>query len=120
MHSVLPNLALLHKAGIRTNNLSIEFHTHKEDEEWLNNTLREKGIKQGDMFVHIHPTSRWLFKCWQDEAMASLIDRIQEQYRVKVVMTCSPDKREVDKAGRLIGPARTGPVAFSGQHSLKK
>ena len=119
-HTVLQNLELLNKAGIRTNNLSIEFHTHKEDEEWLNNTLCEKGIKHGDMFVHIHPTSRWLFKCWQDEAMASLIDRIQEQYRVKVVMTCSPDKREMDKAGRIIALTRKEPVAFIGDISLKK
>ena len=119
-HTVLQNLELLNKAGMRTNNLSIEFHTRKEDEEWLNNTLCEKGIKHGDMFVHIHPTSRWLFKCWRDEAMASLIDRIQEQYGVNVVMTCSPDKREMDKAGRIIALTRKEPVAFIGDISLKK
>ena len=52
--------------------------------------------------------------------MASLIDRIQEQYGVNVVMTCSPDKREMDKAGRIIALTRKEPVAFIGDISLKK
>ena len=119
-HAVLQNLELLSNAGINTKDLKVVFYIPEQDEEWLKNILREKGVREQDIIVHIHPTSRWLFKCWKDKAMADVIDRIQEQYGAKVVVTCSPDKREMDKANRIIGLAKNKPISFIGDISLKK
>ena len=124
-HTVLQNLELLDKAGIKPSAfslqpLSVDFYISEEDKQWLNNILKHKGISEQDAIVHIHPTSRWLFKCWRDEAMADVIDRIQEQYGAKVVVTCSPDKREMDKANRIIELAENKPISFIGDISLKK
>ncbi|OGP08544.1 MAG: putative lipopolysaccharide heptosyltransferase III [Deltaproteobacteria bacterium RIFCSPLOWO2_12_FULL_43_16] len=136
-HTVIQNLELLSKAGIGTGDhkglpydcrggacprptLTIDFYIPEEDEKWLSADLKEKGVKRDDVIVHIHPTSRWLFKCWRDEAMADVIDRIQEQYGAKVVVTCSPDKREMDKANRIIELAENKPISFIGDISLKK
>lgn len=119
-HAVLQNLELLSNAGINTNDLKVDFYIPKQDEEWAKNILREKGVREQDIIVHIHPTSRWLFKCWKDKAMADVIDRIQEQYGAKVVITCSPDKREMDKANRIIELAKNKPISFIGDIDLKK
>ncbi|MEK7841898.1 MAG: putative lipopolysaccharide heptosyltransferase III, partial [Deltaproteobacteria bacterium] len=119
-HTVLQNLELLSRAGIKTKDFNVDFYISRDDEEWLSAALQKKGVKEGDVIVHIHPTSRWLFKCWKDEAMADVIDRIQGQYGVKVILTCSPDKREMDKANRIIELTQNKPISFIGDIDLKK
>ena len=119
-HTILQNMELLSKAGIAVSNFAVDFYISKDDEEWLSAALLERGVKEGDVIVHIHPTSRWLFKCWNDEAMADVIDRIQGQYGAKVILTCSPDKREMDKANRIIELAKNKPISFIGNIDLKK
>ena len=136
-HTVLQNLELLERAGIKTGDhkglpydrrggacprppLSVDFYIPEQDEEWLKNILREKGIREQDVIVHIHPTSRWLFKCWKDEYMTILIDRVQEEYGANVIITCSSDKKEMDKANKIIALAKNKPIAFIGDISLKK
>ena len=44
-------------------------------------------------FIHVHPGSRWLFKCWPAERTAQLLDRIVEG-GFNVVVTGAPDERE--------------------------
>lgn len=119
-HTVLQNLELLNKAGINTQNLAVDFYISKQDEDWFSDVLKERGIKENDVLVHIHPTSRWLFKCWKDDRMAAVIDSIQEEYGAKVIITCSPDKKEMDKANRIVELAKNKPIAFIGDISLKK
>lgn len=119
-HTVLQNLELLSNAGIKTNDLKVDFYIPEEDEEWIENALTDKGVKAEDIIVHIHPTSRWLFKCWKDEAMAAVINRIQEEYGAKVIMTCSPDNREMEKAQKIVELTKNKPVAFIGNITLKQ
>ncbi|MEO5764617.1 MAG: putative lipopolysaccharide heptosyltransferase III [Casimicrobiaceae bacterium] len=44
-------------------------------------------------FVHAHPGSRWLFKCWPPERMAALLDHVAGQ-GLAIVVTGAPDARE--------------------------
>ena len=44
-------------------------------------------------FIHVHPGSRWLFKCWPAARTAALLDRIVEG-GIDVVVTGAPDDRE--------------------------
>jgi len=54
--------------------------------------LAQHGIApQG--FVHMHPGSRWLFKCWSPQQSAALLDRIAAD-RSRIVLTAAPDARE--------------------------
>ena len=119
-HTILQNMELLSKAGMEVKNIAVDFYISRNDEEWLSAALLERGVKEGDVIVHIHPTSRWLFKCWNDEAMADVIDRIQGQYGAKVILTCSPDKREMDKANRIIELTQNKPISFIGNIGIKK
>ncbi len=70
-------------------------------------------------FIHVHPASRWLFKCWTAEAMAGLIDRLQGD-GWPVVLTAAPDAAELAMIEaiqmRLARPAHS----LAGRLSLKQ
>ncbi|WP_226449764.1 putative lipopolysaccharide heptosyltransferase III [Ferribacterium limneticum] len=73
----------------------------------------------GRGFIHIHPASRWFFKCWPVENMAALVERLQvEGHAIILTAAPSPDeKRMLDSIqGRLTKPA----FCLSGQLSLKE
>ena len=40
--------------------------------------LAEAGLETGS-FAHLHPASRWRFKCWPADKTAALADRIAER-----------------------------------------
>src|SRR4030081_1227361 len=44
-------------------------------------------------FVHVHPASRWRFKCWPADKNAELIDRLSAD-GMRVVVTAAPDPEE--------------------------
>ncbi len=44
-------------------------------------------------FLHAHPGSRWLFKCWTAAQSAALFDRIAADGH-RIVVTAAPDPRE--------------------------
>jgi heptosyltransferase-3 len=60
-----------------------------------------KGGQRGVKVVHIHPTSRWLFKCWKDEYMAEVIRWLIDK-GITVIVTSSPDRREMEKAKNIL------------------
>jgi heptosyltransferase-3 len=54
--------------------------------------LGEHGlVRRG--YVHAHPGSRWLFKCWPAASTAVLFDRLVAQGH-RIVVTGAPDPRE--------------------------
>jgi len=74
---------------------------------------------RGKDFIHVHPASRWFFKCWPVERMAALVDRLQAAGHV-VVLTAAPSQDEKNMLtaiqARLAKPA----FSLSGQLSLKE
>ena len=80
--------------------------------------LQGFGLGGGD-FIHIHPASRWFFKCWPVAQMAALVERLQSEGHA-VVLTAAPSNDE--KAMLAAIQARLSKPAFSlsGQLSLKE
>jgi heptosyltransferase-3 len=64
-------------------------------------------------FIHLHPTSRWNFKCWPAASVAELIAALLEQ-TWPVVLTSSPDTKEkamiAEILGRLAPPVAPTPT----------
>jgi len=54
--------------------------------------LAEHGLA-AHSFVHAHPGSRWLFKCWPAASTASLFDRVAADGH-RIVVTGAPDPGE--------------------------
>jgi len=82
-HTVEKNLDLLRRIGIFP----------KDHEKELFFSLPEKAVVEGP-FVLIHPTSRWLFKCWPAEKMRLLAKTLIEKGE-KVVLTGGTDPMEL-------------------------
>ncbi|ULJ59833.1 putative lipopolysaccharide heptosyltransferase III [Wielerella bovis] len=63
--------------------------------------LRGQGW-QGEDYVAIHPGSRWFFKCWDDDKMAALLQKLLDNGQ-NIVLTAAPDLREQKMIETLIG-----------------
>ena len=61
--------------------------------------LGELGLEPGK-FVLIHPTSRWLFKCWPEARVAELAQRLAER-GLPVLFTSGPDRQETAMIERI-------------------
>ena len=68
-------------------------------------------------FVHMHPASRWRFKCWPAERNAALADRLADEGH-RVVMTSAPD--ETPFIDEILGRMKSQPVNLAGKLSLKE
>ena len=82
-------------------------------------TLLDRLGLAGQPFIHIHPASRWFFKCWPVERMAALIGELQTAGHT-VVLTAAPsaDERAMVDAiqSRLARPV----PSLAGELSLKE
>ena len=70
-------------------------------------------------FVHLHPTSRWLFKCWPAEKTAALMDALHAEGH-RLVLTAAPDAKETALIDAIKALTRAPYVDLSGQLSLKE
>jgi heptosyltransferase-3 len=80
--------------------------------------LAQQGLTSRS-FIHVHPTSRWLFKCWEPDKYADLIDALQGEGE-RVVLTAAPAEPEQKFAGRIVAKLRTPVVDLSGRLNLKQ
>ena len=79
--------------------------------------LARHGLAPGS-FIHAHPTSRWLFKAWTEEANAELFRRLARDGH-RVVVSAAPDAREKSIVGRILAQAPDA-VDLSGQLTLRE
>ncbi|MFH1494073.1 MAG: putative lipopolysaccharide heptosyltransferase III [Pseudomonadota bacterium] len=80
--------------------------------------LAQHGLAGKD-FIHIHPASRWLFKCWPAHHMTELIRSLQDQGH-QIVITAAPDMAEQALVQEVLAPLERPVVDLSGQLSLKQ
>jgi heptosyltransferase-3 len=122
-HMVLQNLDLIRQFGISTDSLAVDFHIPDEAKLFAKSIFEANGIKEDDRVVHIHPTSRWMFKCWKDEHMAEVINWLVGR-NIKVIVTSSPDKREMERAKRILSLVGDSPdsrlISLCGKTSIKQ
>jgi heptosyltransferase-3 len=92
-----------------------------DPEAHIDALLAQHGLARGG-FIHIHPASRWLFKCWPADRFAALCDHLSTQ-GWPLVLTAAPDPKEkaivkeiVARRAILSAPA----FDLSGQLSLKE
>ena len=80
--------------------------------------LTSGGLSNGG-FIHLHPGSRWLFKCWPANKTATLIDLLHSEGHV-IVLTAAPDPKETALIAAIKAETRAVIHDFSGQLSLKE
>lgn len=84
----------------------------------IDGLLAEHGVApQG--FIHLHPASRWGFKCWPADRVAQLCDALAPR-GLALVLTCAPDARERELVAAVRTMARVPTIDLSGALSLKE
>ncbi len=80
--------------------------------------LEEAGIGPNDPYILVHPTSRWMFKCWPVEKTSALVDRIRSELGVPVVLTSGPAAAELEYAKKVISGLASDVVDLTGRLTL--
>ncbi|SRR6266581_927901 len=80
---------------------------------------RVEKLLEGRPFIHIHPASRWRFKCWPAERNAELIDRFSAEGH-KVVVTAAPDADELSLIDEIVAKTKAKPLNLAGKLSIKE
>jgi heptosyltransferase-3 len=118
-HTVELNLDALRRLGIYPEEEEKRLVMVPGDEATgrVDQLLAQHDLPAGG-FIHVHPTSRWLFKAWTEEANAELLRRLVRDGH-RVVVTAAPDAREKSIVGRILAQA-PGVVDLSGQLTLRE
>ena len=80
--------------------------------------LAEHGLAHGG-FIHVHPASRWSFKCWPMDRVAALCDELAQR-GWPLVLTAAPDEKERAMIEQVRAAAQAPLVDLSGRLSLKE
>jgi len=80
--------------------------------------LQRLGLEAGS-FILIHPTSRWLFKCWTEEKLAALAAQLAERGHA-LLFTSGPDAQEMDMLARIQARLAKPVPSLAGQLTLKE
>ena len=78
--------------------------------------LTDHGLRKNG-FIHIHPGSRWLFKCWPASQTAELINQLGDG-GWPVVLTAAPDPAEAGLIEKILAKVHRPVVNLSGQLNL--
>jgi heptosyltransferase-3 len=73
-------------------------------------------LVDGAPFVHMHPASRWRFKCWPADKNADLIDRLAAE-GIRVILTSAPDPAENEFIEEILRKTKAKPLNLAGKLS---
>lgn len=73
-----------------------------------------------EIFVHVHPLSRWQFKCIDDTKMAAMIDFLESEMGVRCVITAAADAKELDRVDNILSLCTSKSLSLAGQLNLKE
>ncbi|MBF0464566.1 MAG: putative lipopolysaccharide heptosyltransferase III [Nitrospirae bacterium] len=122
-HVVMQNLDLIQRLFSLPDeamDYSVRIQIPDKELDDIRKLFKINGVSDADRVVHVHPTSRWFFKCWPDECMAEIIENLLG-YGVRVVVTSSPDTKETERANSILSlvKQKAGVISLVGKTTLK-
>jgi heptosyltransferase-3 len=114
-HTVEKDLQFITLLNKKIISKKVQIFWDKNTENKIDEILNKNKINN---FVHIHPVSRWMFKCWEDARMAQIIDYFENK-KIKVVITGAPNKVENERIDKILKFCKTTPLNLSGKLNLK-
>ena len=119
-HTVENNLDALRRIGVHPapHQRKLILVPGAAAERRVEELLLANGLSS-DKFIHLHPGSRWLFKCWPVDKTATLIDLLHSEGHA-IVLTAAPDAKETALIAAIKAETRAVIHDFSGQLSLKE
>ena len=119
-HVVEENLDALRRIGVQPGERErgLSFVPGEDAQREVQCMLSELGLAPGG-YIHLHPASRWQFKCWPAQKTAELIDKLQGLGE-RVVLSAAPDASELELVARIRALATTPFADLSGKLTLKQ
>jgi heptosyltransferase-3 len=120
-HTVETHLDALRRIGIQPapEDRALVLEPGDEARAHVASILAEHGLAPG-RFVHLHPASRWRFKCWPAASNAALADAIADR-GWPVVITAAPSDAERQLVADVLARAKKSrPIDLSGRLTLKQ
>jgi heptosyltransferase-3 len=119
-HRVELNLDALRRIGIQPSmeERRVEFICGDAAVARINALLAQAGLRERG-YIHLHPASRWSFKCWPAKKNARLIGRLAEAGH-RVVLTAAPEEAELAFVRKIVRHASGSPLDLSGRLSIKE
>ena len=104
-HKVEANLDALRRIGVQPgmDERRLHFVPGAAAQARVAALLAAEGLAQRS-YIHIHPASRWRFKCWTTDGNAKLIDRLAARHRA--VITAAPDPDELAFVDEIVAKTR--------------
>jgi heptosyltransferase-3 len=105
-HMVEWNLDALRRIGVQPAQADrrVTFVPGAAAEGSVQARLAGAGLEVG-AFIHLHPASRWRFKCWPADKMAALADQLAER-GWRIVLTAAPDAEEKSLVDDIVARMR--------------
>jgi len=98
---------------------SVALRVNDADRTFARDLLSKHNYKESHPLIHIHPTSRWFFKCLPNRTIAHIIDRLDEN-GFQVALTCAPDEKELNQLVQITNHCSSKPINLGGQLTLKQ
>lgn len=116
LHTIEQNMTALAPLGISRENAYASMYYSESDKQIVLTQLAKSGITSP--FIVVQPTSRWGFKCWEDEKFAATIDQLAQPGR-KIILTAALDKKELAMIKHIQSLSQSPEViSFAGKLSL--
>ncbi len=119
-HTVERNLDALRRIGLQPaeDDRRLVLVPGAQARERVAGLIQEHGLARSG-FVHMHPASRWLFKCWPVASNAALVDALHADGH-PVVLTAAPAEAEQRMTREIAAAAGVPVIDLGGQLSLKE
>jgi len=114
-HTIETNLDPLKVLKIPIKSKKVDIFWKDSDDQTI-----DKELSNIDEFIHIHPVSRWLFKCIEDQTMAKIIDFCEYELRIRVVLTADSNIYEIGKIESILNYCSSNPLNLSGKLTIKQ
>ncbi|MDD7996767.1 putative lipopolysaccharide heptosyltransferase III [Kosakonia radicincitans] len=117
LHTVEQNLSILSPLSVPPVS-TVTMSYSADDWNFARQQLTAQGVS--DRYIVIQPTSRWFFKCWDENKMAQTITALRQEGHT-IVLTAGPDKKELSMVDRILSASpQTGVISLAGQLSLRQ
>jgi heptosyltransferase-3 len=119
-HQVELNLDALRRIGVQPSQESrqVAFIPGADAEARVDTLLASNGLDTGG-YVHVHPASRWRFKCWTVEKNAELLNRLGIEER-RIVLTASPNADELAFVEEIAKRVQAPMLNLAGKLTIKE
>ena len=115
MHTVEQGLEFLNLLNLSSFEKKLYLYNSNAANKKIETILTKENIGE---FIIVHPVSLRMYKCWDDEKFAHIIDYIGLTLKKQVILTASPDPQELEKMNAILSYCKSRPFNLSGLLSL--